>query len=264
MSVIMRETHETLPLRVWRRLALLWRSGYQVRVLVLGDSHVRVFENVWFALSLPRVRFDIEYVPGATAIGIENRNSITSALLRFTDRLASSHNDWVLLNLGEVDTAYSLWRLVEFRASPISELLDEAIRNYCDFITEVAASHRVAVLSAPLPTLVDQAAPGDETAAVRQHVSASQRERTELALEFNSRVRAFCEAHDVPYLDSSAQALGPDGLVKQSWRHRRRFNHHYARAPYARCLARQLKALFREPVAHRAALTVAERDEVHP
>ncbi|RQS67989.1 SGNH/GDSL hydrolase family protein [Burkholderia sp. Bp8963] len=260
----MRDAHEALSLRVWRRLALPTHPGYRARVLVLGDSHVRVFEHVWFAISLPRVRFDIEYVPGATAIGIENRNSITSALLRFTDRLALSRHDWVLLNLGEVDTAYSLWKLVEFRSCPIPELLDEAIRNYCDFITEVAASHRVAVLSAPLPTLADQAAPCDETAAVRQQVSASQRERTELALEFNARVRAFCEAHDVPYLDSSPYALGPDGLVKQSWRHRRRFDHHYARAPYARCLAKQLKALFRKPAARRAGPTATERDEVHP
>ncbi|WP_346778719.1 SGNH/GDSL hydrolase family protein [Burkholderia sp. Ac-20353] len=264
MSAITRDTHEALPLRVWRRLALPAHPGYRARVLILGDSHVRVFEHIWFAVSLPRVRFDIEYVPGATAIGIENRNSITSALLRFTDRLASSRHDWVLLNLGEVDTAYSLWKLVEFRSCPIPELLDEAIRNYCDFILEVAASHRVAVLSAPLPTLADQAAPRDETAAVRQQVSASQRERTELALEFNARVKAFCEAHDVPYLDSSPHALGPDGLVKQSWRHRRRFDHHYARAPYARCLAKQLKALFRKPAARRAAPTATERDEVRP
>ncbi|MBN3823113.1 SGNH/GDSL hydrolase family protein [Burkholderia sp. Ac-20384] len=249
---------ERLPFRFWRRCAASVQKGGRKRVLVLGDSHVRVFEHAWFVLLLPQVQFDVEYVPGATAIGIDNRHSITSALLRFTNRLHSSSHDWVLLNLGEVDTAYSLWKLVEFRSCPIPVLLDEAIRNYCDFITEVAESHRVAVLSAPLPTLADQAAPHDETAAVRQQVAATQRERTELAREFNARVKAFCITHGVPYLDSSQDALGADGLVKSSWKHTRRFDHHYARGPYARSLVRQLKVLF----AGRSVGCEADRREV--
>ena len=240
----MQRVRDSVLLRVWRRCAALVCKRPLQHVLVLGDSHVRVFEHVWFALRLPNVRFDIEYVPGATAIGIDNRHSTTSALLRFTDRLQSSGHDWVLLNLGEVDTAYSLWKLVEFRSCPIPVLLDEAVRNYCEFIAEVAAAHRVAVLSAPLPTLADQAAPRDETASVRQQVSATQRVRTELAREFNARIEAFCRTHGVPYLDSSPHALGVDGLVKRSWHHPRRFDHHYARRPYARCLVQQLKELF--------------------
>ncbi len=244
----MQRVRDRMLVPVWRRcVARVYERPLQ-RVLVLGDSHVRVFEHAWFALRLPNVQFDIDYVPGATAIGIDNRHSITSALLRFTNRLQSSKHDWVLLNLGEVDTAYSLWKLVEFRSCPIPVLLDEAVRNYCEFIAEVAVAHRVAVLSAPLPTLADQAAPRDETAAVRQQVSATQRERTELAQEFNARVEEFCRTHGVPYLDSSPHALGADGLVKRSWHHPRRFDHHYARGPYARCLARQLKGLFAMPL----------------
>jgi len=264
MSARMHEAGVQRLLDCWRSIASRVSTRTSCHVLAVGDSHVRAFEHRWFAFVLPYVRFDIEYVPGATAIGIGNRHSITSALARFEKRLADSRHDWVLLNLGEVDTAYSLWKLAEFRACSVSTLLDGAIRNYCDFISEVAELHRVAVLSAPLPTLADQAAPRDETAAVRQQVAATQRERTELALEFNARIKEFCEAHGVPYLDSSPYALGPDGLVKQSWRHRRRSDHHYARAPYARCLARQLKALFRKPPVRTTAQTPVMQGEVHP
>jgi hypothetical protein len=238
--------------RAWRFIATRITMIRLANVLVLGDSHVRVFEHFWFALVLPAAEFDIEYVPGATAIGIDNRHSITSALLRFTDRLKTSRHDFVVLNLGEVDTAYSLWKLVEIRSCSVAALLDEAIHNYCDFIAEVAVSHRVVVLSAPLPTLADQAAPRDETAAVRQQVAATQSERTELALEFNARVRAFCETIGVAYLDSSDEALGSDRLVKASWRRHGQFDHHYARGPYARCLASQLKPFVRQPDFRRA------------
>jgi hypothetical protein len=231
-------------LRAWRTLTGPLHASHPKRVLVLGDSHVRVFEHAWFAFRLPRVRFEIEYVPGATAIGIDNRESVTDALNRFTETLEASAHDWVLVNLGEVDTAYSLWRLLELRRHTIEALTDFAVDHYCTFIADIATRHRVAVLSAPLPTLADQAAPRDETAAVRQQVGASQRERTELALAFNARIKSFCDAHGLPYLDSSREAQGPDGLVKRAWLKRSGFDHHYARFPYARCLARQLRALF--------------------
>jgi hypothetical protein len=232
---------------LWLRIARHFQSHLPKRILVMGDSHIRVFEHSWFLFTLPGIRFDIEYVPGATAIGIVNRHSTTSALSSFMGTLATSDHDWVLLNLGEVDTAYSLWLLAEFRGCSIEELLDIAIDNYCSFITDVSAAHRVAILSAPLPTLADQAAPQDETAAVRQQIPATQRQRTDLTLAFNARMKSFCLTHGVPYLDSSGEAQGPDGLVKRSWCRRRGFDHHYARWPYARCLVRQLKLLFRDP-----------------
>jgi hypothetical protein len=231
--------------RLWRHAAGRFHPDTPRRILVLGDSHVRVFEHPWFAFALPQVRFDIEYVPGATAIGIVNRHSTTSALIRFTEVLAASRHDWILVNLGEVDTAYSLWKLVDFRGVALEVLLDEATQNYCAFIADVSARHRLAVLSAPLPTLADQAAPQDDTAQMRRQVNATRRERTELANAFNARIGAFCRANDVPFLDSSRDALGPDGLVKRSWCRWRGFDHHYERWPYARCLTRQLKSLCR-------------------
>lgn len=232
--------------RMWRyALTRILRSQAR-RVLVLGDSHVRVFEHPWFLFRLPFVEFDIEYVPGATAIGIVNLDSASTALARFTKALAHRPHDWVFLNLGEVDTAYSLWRLVDFRGVSIGVLFDDAIRNYCNFIAKIVANHRVAVLSAPLPTLSDPAGPQDETAAVRQQVTATRRERTDLAMAFNERIAIFCREIGVPFLDSSEFALGGDRFVKASWCTRGRYDHHYARFPYARCLARQINDLFND------------------
>ncbi len=213
-----------------------------VNVLVIGDSHVRVFEHAWFQFMLPNARFTVEYVPGATAIGIINRYSITSAWSRFDTALDEIERDLVIVNLGEVDTGYSLWRLVETRGDAMSEIFDRAVDNYCEYIGDLSKRGRVLVLSAPLPTLNDEMARKTRGNAIREQVHANQRQRTELTLQFNARVMAFCAGIGVSYLDSSPSALGANGIVKDSWR-RKDLDHHYARWPYARNLARHLGPL---------------------
>ncbi|WP_230945050.1 SGNH/GDSL hydrolase family protein [Burkholderia territorii] len=223
--------------------AVSWMMRRPVlHVLVIGDSHVRVFEHAWFQIMLPNVRFTVEYVPGATAIGIINRHSITSAWSRFDSALDEIERDLAIVNLGEVDTGYSLWRLVETRGDLMSEIFDRAINNYCEYIGDLSKRGRILVLSAPLPTLNDYTAQKNRGNAIREPVDASLRQRTELTLQFNARVKAFCANIGVLYLDTSPSALGADGIVKDSWR-RKDLDHHYARWPYARDLARRLAPL---------------------
>lgn len=227
-------------LRVWlqRRAAL--------RVLVIGDSHVRVFEHWLFLLGLPRTAFRVVYVAGGTASGVRNLKSISGAYLRFRESLEDGPHDLVFLNLGEVDTAYTIWKRADRDGTDVEKMFESAVRNYCAFIEEVAASHRLVVLSAPLPTLADQARNPDPEAKMRNEVSASQQARTELALRFNARVRDFCAERGIPYLSSDAAALGEDGLVRAAWCRRDRPDHHYARLPYAWWLVRALRG-FRHP-----------------
>lgn len=213
------------------------------RVLVLGDSHVRVFEHWLFLVGLPRMALDVVYVAGGTAGGVRNLKSVSGAYLRFRDALEGGTYDFVLVNLGEVDTAYTIWRRADRDGAAVDVMLEAAIRNYCAFIDEVAVGHRVVVLSAPLPTLADQALNPDPDVRMRQEVSASQRDRTQLALRFNARVAAFCAARGIAHLSSDAAALGPDGVVRPSWCRHDRPDHHYARLPYAWWLVRALRHL---------------------
>lgn len=227
-------------LRAWlqRRAAL--------RVLVIGDSHVRVFEHWLFLVGLPRTTFEVAYVAGGTASGVRNLKSVSGAYLRFRERLQDGPHDLVLLNLGEVDTAYTIWKRADRDGTDVEKMFELAVRNYCSFIQEVAASHRLVVLSAPLPTLADQAQNPDPEVKMRNEVSASQQARTGLALRFNARVRDFCAERGVAYLSSDAAALGEDGLVRAAWCRSDRPDHHYARLPYAWWLVRALRS-FRHP-----------------
>lgn len=207
---------------------------------------MRVFEHWMFLLGLPRTAFEVVYVAGGTASGVRNLKSISGAYLRFRERLQDGPHDLVLVNLGEVDTAYTIWKRADRDGTDVEKMFESAVRNYCTFIEEVAASHRLVVLSAPLPTLADQARNPDPEAKMRNEVSASQHARTALALRFNARVRGFCAERGVPYLSADEAALGKDGLVRAAWCRRDRPDHHYARLPYAWWLVRALRS-FRPP-----------------
>jgi hypothetical protein len=209
-------------------------------VLVIGDSHVRVFESPRFPLALPGTRFEVVHAKGGSAIGILNPRSTSGARALFDAALARGGWDAVVVCLGEVDTAYTLWRQAEFHRVPVTRMFERSITAYLTFLDGIRAHHRLVVLAAPYPTLGDIAETADPVLAMRALVTVGQRERTDLALEFNRRVGVWCAAQGVPLLDTAEAALGADRLVRADWTVRRRPDHHYARAPFARWLVRAL------------------------
>lgn len=225
------------------RLRQLMYKRASIEVLVLGDSHVRVFEHWRFLFNFPRTRFEVVYVPGGTAAGMRNRASKTGAYNAFLRALSYGKHDLVLVNLGEVDTAYALWQRAKQSGKSVAELMASSVKNYCDFLGEIHKEHQLAVLSACLPTLADHADTKDEVASMRSAVEASQQARTALALEFNGHVAAFCAQHAIPYLNCASAALGPNGVVCVKWVNQSRHDHHYSRATYARWLVRELKKM---------------------
>lgn len=245
----MAESRAWTGVKLW--LGRRWRQRCDRRatlqVLVLGDSHVRVFEHWWFMWAMPWVRWHIVYVPGGTASGLYNAQSQTQAYAQFKQALTDTGYDWVLVNLGEVDTGHTIWARARQRQTQAEAMLDQALQRYLRFIDEVAQSHRVAVLGAPLPTLPDDFESDDEVAMTRRKAQGSLTDRTALTLAFNDRVAAHCAAHGLPHLDDRACSLGPDGRVRAEWLKREVIDHHYDRKTYARWLATQLKPLLNPP-----------------
>lgn len=230
----------------WRlRMAGAWRARCdrraRVSVLVLGDSHVRVFEHWWFMWALPHVRWHIHYASGGTAVGLPNTDSQTKARLLFEQALSQVPHDLVLLNLGEVDTGYNIWARAASRGLDPRQLMLGVVDHYIQFIERVAADHRLLVIGAPLPTLPDDFVASDDVGSTRKQVACSQAERTALTLAFNDEVAARCSALGIPHLDDRAASLGPDGVVRREWQHPGRHDHHYHRKAYAHWLARALR-----------------------
>ena len=227
-------------LREWVRKKLYQRATS--RILVLGDSHVRVFEDWRFLWNFPRTRFDVVYIPGGTASGIGNQTSKTGAYNAFSTALNRQMHNLVLVNLGEVDTAYTLWMRAEASGRSVKDLMAASVQSYCAFLHEVKQQHTVVVLSACLPTLADHADSKDEVSKVRTAVSATQHERTALALDFNARIAAFCAQQTIPYLNCAQAALGPNGIVRHEWVNTKRYDHHYERTTYAHWLITELRS----------------------
>lgn len=223
-----------------------WLDGRAQRhVLVLGDSHVRVFEHWWFMLRLPQVRWEVVYVAGGTATGLYNPKAVTQTHAKLTGALQGSTCELVLLNLGEVDTGYTIWVRAQAGKLNVEQALGQSVQRYLQFIDEIRQHKPLVVLSAPLPTLPDDFDPeADDVLTRRKSVLKTQRERTAMTLAFNEQVAAACQARGVPYLDDRSASLGAQGLVRAEWLRRDgRMDHHYDRRVYAVWLCQSLKAL---------------------
>jgi hypothetical protein len=206
--------------RNWlRERAFASRTASRLRrrrhVLCLGDSHVGVFGQV----TLPGVWFRVVQVRGATASGIQNPNSSTDARRRFEAALARA-KAWqhVLVNLGEVDCNFIVWRRAEKTGSTVARQLATTLDSYERFLAEVCAGGfaSVTVLSATLPTIEDYQTLGErfpdfdpEILGFRRQIRVAFEDRLRLTREFNEDLAARCERLGIAFVDTTSLQLDP-------------------------------------------------------
>jgi hypothetical protein len=219
---------------------LLARAQSRRHVIVLGDSHSEVLAE-WAPAGW---LFDVTVVGGATASGVRNPNSATEALPRYRERLARS-KVWqpVMTMLGEVDCGYIIFRRARTEQITLDESLSETVRRYEEFIRdEVASEHPVIVMSAPLPTLPDDASSWGEIAQRRADVQISQAERTSMTIQFNQRISDICTREGWRFVDSTSAQLDPKtGLVRDDLIRHGSGDHHLADELYRTLLASALQ-----------------------
>jgi len=204
--------------------------------LVLGDSHIRVFENTLFSRLMKQYTFNVSYVPGATAYGIENIYSTTGAYRKFLETLNRYDYEHIIVTLGEVDCAYTLWSLVQKNNEPMEVFFMRSIIRYIDFIKLLTSYAMVTVISVPLPTVDDFTECDDSISGVRKTPLVSLEERILLTHRFNLELNKRIEKMiDVNFLE-----LTPYVLDKQTGKLKTLFlnsdnpcDHHYKRSKFA-------------------------------
>lgn len=216
-------------------------------VLVLGDSHARVFARPLLRRRLWRHHLRVVAVPGATASGLENPDSKTQALPKFEAALAATKARRAIVLLGEIDVGFVIWYRAQKYTIPVSEALEHACATYGAFLLRVQELGIAPIcVSAPLPTIEDGNDWG-EVASLRRSIRATQRERTELTLRFNERVAAFCRAKNIAYIGLDEASTAPNGLVDPALLNPDPLDHHYNARAYAARLAAPVAELLRRP-----------------
>jgi len=226
------------------------------RILVLGDSHSVVFRNWRFRLHMPRTRFELALVGGATVSGLDNPNSKTQARAKFDEALEKTEATKVVTLLGEVDTGFVIWYRAKKYGQSVDEMLRMALDNYEELLASASRKAPVIAISCPLPTIRDGQTWG-EVANLRQEVDASQKLRTELTLQFNASVRAFAQTLGCFTIDLDSDCLDDNGLVASRLLNRNPLDHHYSMPAYASLLAKRLASLLSTGVGeHRPSASV--------
>ena len=105
-----------------------------MHICVLGDSHSNVFNHC----NCNTIKFDVKVVPGATAQGCVNPNSMTNALQIYESHIIQNKKyDKVLIMLGEVDCGYLVWVRSKRYNISVESQIDLCINNICDFINTI-------------------------------------------------------------------------------------------------------------------------------
>ncbi len=200
-----------------------------MKLFILGDSHVRparhALEQGWFG-SIP---WQVEEVGGATAVGLRHPTSKTQALLRFRECLLPFDPHTVpVFQLGEVDCGFVIWVRAQRHNESVAQQLAESLQAYRNFLLAMRNTgyERLIVTSAMLPTLPDGALDG-VVAHLRREVKATMRERTDLTLEYNERLKQICHQDNLLFADFTTHLLDPaTRTIKDSYRHPDPADHH--------------------------------------
>ena len=212
----------------------------------LGDSHIEMFGAVNRKKLLANTQITTFLVGGATALGLPNPRSHTQALTKFKQRLKRISKDhFVLFHLGEVDCGFTIWWRADHHGDDVDNQMMRSFTNYTNFIKDTYNDgyKNIIVSSCPLPTIPDSYT-GGKVAKMREHVRATQLQRTQLTQRFNRLLQQHCKEQGYLFLDYEADILDTTtGLVAEQFRNRDPKNHHLDNNAVAPVLAKCLTQL---------------------
>lgn len=198
----------------------------KMKIKVLGDSHALVF-NAYVG---EQYDFDVVVVHGATARGSINPNTSTNALNIYKQSLSKKDSDKVLIMLGEVDCGYLIWYKSKFEnIDPYIQMQDTIDKLFLfvkNEVCEIYNNSDIIITGSPLPTIKDNT---DKRylAGARSEVDALLKDRMELTLEYNNRLRNISNENGYKYIEITDYILDKNMMVvKQEYLSENLYDHH--------------------------------------
>lgn len=223
LSIIFKRFLDSLRFRTHR---LLCQIGIAQTIHIVSDSHGLVFSNIEKRF----LKLNLCTVHGATLTGLSNPNSKTKALPKFKKYINSKirKNDFVFVQLGEVDCGFVLWHQAEKNNGLIK--LDRVISNYENLVNLILSknknSQRIILMSSILPTIGDGEVFG-EVSNLRKEIKASQIERTKLSLNLNKEIKKISFRYNCIFLDLDKYCYNPKSeTIFEELKHKDKGNHH--------------------------------------
>lgn len=229
---------------IWSLLKLAERTRAQFlwpnrkEVIVLGDSHCKVFDSPLLRKAYTSCWFWNIRVDGATVMGLTNEKSTTRAGMKFKWALGKSKAEYAVVLLGEVDLGHLIWLKADNKWERAVPIFSHLIESYQRFLEELSC-RRVIVLSIPLPTIDDDFKFG-EVAGQRNRVTVTKTLRTKATLEVNKLLKERCNKIGVSFVDLDGLSMSR-GELKQSLLNQDKYDHHYNIPEYADLIARTMR-----------------------
>jgi hypothetical protein len=224
-----------------------------MNIIVCGDSHSNVFN---YSNEFQDIyNFKNVQVRGATAFGIINPHSSTDALKIFSDEIHDNYknSDKLMIMLGEVDCGFLIWIRSSKHDMTIEYQLERCIENLFIFAKNQAKyfeNKDIIIVGAILPTIKNNNSlncsqeeineyndkQSDLTLknnsspkflnGLREKVTASQIERTELTLNYNKRLKEICEIEGYQYVDITKHIINENNIVCDDYLRENIYDHH--------------------------------------
>lgn len=194
------------------------------KITVLGDSHTLVFKHY----KGTDYQFNVGVVHGATARGAINPNTKTNSLAIFKDNLEKTKADKIAIMLGEVDCGYLIWYKNKFEGLSVESQLEESLSKLSAFVKLYVSRYYqpedIILIASPPPTIEDNT---DKKflAGARASVDTPLRERMELTLEYNRRLKEMAAVEGYRYIDIMDKVT-EDFKVKDEYRSEDPHDHH--------------------------------------
>ena len=222
-------------------LSLLLDPFHFKKVLVVGDSHARVFNNPNFKIYFPLIKFDVCSIGGATISGLENPNSKTNANKKFRNKINQVKKSTIIFLLGEVDTGFVIFYRAEKYQESIENMLEQTLLKYQELLKySLSVGNDLILISTPLPVIADGNNWG-EVAKLRKSVKTPLKERMNLTKDFNKKMSVFCQINSIKYVDLDNSLSTENGEIKSIFLNKNILDHHYDDQEYSKLICRKLK-----------------------